>query len=70
MYKSKQLESTFIEVNLKTEKVVIGCIYKHPSMELSEFNKDYLTNLLDILSSENKTLVQLGDFNADYLKVH
>ena len=68
IYKSKQLESTFIEVNLKNEKVVIGCIYRHPSMELSEFNNDYLTNLLDTLSSENKTIVLVGDFNADLLK--
>ena len=37
-------------------------------MELSEFNKDYLTNLLDTLSSENKAVVLLGDFNADLLK--
>ena len=68
IYKSKQPESTFIEVNLKNEKVAIGCIYRHPSMELLEFNNDYLTNLLDTLSSENKTVVLLGDFNADLLK--
>ena len=56
----------FIEVNLKNGKVVIGCIYRHPSMELLEFNNDYLANLLDTLSSENKTVVLLGDFNAKY----
>ena len=37
-------------------------------MELSEVNNNYLTNLLDTLSSENKTVVLLGDFNADLLK--
>ena len=58
----------FIEVNPKNEKVVIGCIYRHPSMELSKVNNNYLTNLLDTLSSENKTIVLLGDFNADLLK--
>ena len=68
IYKSKQLESTFIEVNLKNEKIVIGCIYRHPSMELSKFNSNYFTNLLDTLSSENKTVVLLGDFNVDLLK--
>ena len=36
-------------------------------MQLSEFNSDYLTNLLDTLSSEKKTVVLLGDFNADLL---
>ena len=48
----------------------MGCIYRHPSMESSEFNNDYLTNLLDTLSSENKTVVLLDfrDFNADLLK--
>ena len=39
-------------------------------MELSEFNSDYLANLLEKLSVENKTLVLLGDFNADLLKYH
>ena len=37
-------------------------------MELSEFNNHYLSNLLDNLSAENKTVVLMGDFNADLLK--
>ena len=37
-------------------------------MELSEFNNHYLSNLLDNLSGENKTVVLLGDFNGDLLK--
>ena len=41
---------------------------RHPSMELSEFNNHYLSNLLDNLSDENKTVVLLGDFNKDLLK--
>ena len=69
IHKSKQLESTFIEVNLKNEKIIIGCIYRHPSMELSKFNSNYFTNLLDTLSSENKTVFLLGDFNAIYLSM-
>ena len=36
-------------------------------MELTEFNIDYLSNLLEKLSLENKTLVLLGDFNANLL---
>ena len=39
-------------------------------MELSEFNSDYLANLLEKLPVENKTLVLLGDFNVDLLKYH
>ena len=38
-------------------------------MELSVFNSDYRTNLLENVSSENKAVVYLlGDFNADLLK--
>ena len=37
-------------------------------MELLEFNSSYLTNLLEILASEIKLVVLLGDFNADLLK--
>ena len=68
IYKPKQLESTFIEVVQNKERIIIGCLYRHLSMELSEFNNYYLSNLLDNLSGENKTVVLLGDFNADLLK--
>ena len=37
-------------------------------MELLQFNSSYLTNLLEILSSEIKLVVLLGDFNANLLK--
>ena len=37
-------------------------------MELSEFNNHHLSNLLDSLSGKNKTVLLLGDFNADLLK--
>ena len=68
IYKPKQLESTFIEAVQNKERIIIGCLYRHPSMELSEFNNPYLSNLLDNLSDENKTVVLLRDFNADLLK--
>ena len=34
-------------------------------MELSQFNNHYLSNLLDNLSIEIKSVVLLGSFNAD-----
>ena len=49
IYKFKQLESTFIEVVQNKERIIIGCLYRHPSMELSEFNNHYLSSLLDNL---------------------
>ena len=54
MYKPKQLESAFIEICKKSKKnIIIGCIYRHPSMDLCEFNNE---------------LLLMDDFNID-LKV-
>ena len=37
MYKSKQLESVFVEICKKNKKNrIIGCIYRHPSMDLND----------------------------------
>ena len=67
-YKSKQLESIFIEICLKRKNVIVACIYRHPCMEISEFNSLFLRPLLDILSRENKEIVLLGDFNINLLR--
>ena len=69
IHKPHHLESTFIElINPKKTNVIIGCIYRHPNMELNEFNEDYLNVLLHKISKENKSVFLLGDFNVDLLK--
>ena len=69
LYKSYELESIFREIiNPKKKNIIVGCIYKHPSMDLNEFNENYLNPLLDKLSINNKKIYLLGDFNADLLK--
>ena len=66
--KSKELESTFIEVIKPREKnILIGCIYRHPSMSIKEFNNDFLKNLLEKITLENKDIVLLGDYNINLL---
>ena len=68
IYKSFELESTFVEIcNPKKTNIIVGCIYKHPNMNINEFNDDYLNELLDKLSKENKTMFLLGDFNINLL---
>ena len=68
IYKFTELESTFIEtLNPKKANVIMRCIYRHPHMDLNEFNDYYINNLLDKLSKENKTVFLLGDFNIDLL---
>ena len=45
MYKSKELESVFIEImnKGKEENIIIGCIYKHPKLEIEEFHYQFLS---------------------------
>ena len=69
IYKSKELESVFIEIlNENSKNIIIGCIYKHPNMEVSDFNEFHLEKILKITSKENKKVVLMGDFNIDILK--
>ena len=70
IYKSAELESTFIEIiNHKKSNIIVGCIYRHPAMDLNEFNDYYLNELLHKLSSENKSVILLGEFNFDLMKM-
>ena len=63
------MESVFIEIIQKNSKnMVVGCIYRHPCMQHSEFNDKYLKPLSEKLISENKEVILLGDFNIDLLK--
>ena len=46
----------------------MGIIYKHPSMPVNDFNDNYLSPVLHKLSTGNKSVIILGDFNVDLLK--
>ena len=51
-----RLQSTFIEImNPKKSKIPVGTIYKHPSIDLTDFNSNNLYNLLEKIS-KNKNL--------------
>ena len=66
LYKSAALESTFIEIiNHKKSNMLVGSIYRHPAIDLKEFNGNYLNE--HKLSSENKSVIPLGDFNVDIM---
>ena len=69
IYKKMELESVFIEIIQKNSKnMVVGCIYRHPCMQHSELNYEYLKPVSENLISENKKVILLGDFNIDLLK--
>ena len=66
--KINELESTFIEiVNPQKSNIIAGVIYRHPSMDLTDFNCNYLNKLLENISKEQKSIFLLGDFNVNLL---
>ena len=68
IYKPKELESIFIEIINKTSKnTTVGCIYKHTTLSISEFNNTYIKDLLVKANSENKEIMLMGDFNINLL---
>ena len=57
-----QLESTFVEIINKGKKnTIIGCIYRHPCMDIDDFNVNF-EELMEKISSENKEVFLVGDF--------
>ena len=70
MYKPKELETFFIEVNNpKESNSVIGVVYRHPCMDEGSFTGDYMKPLNDKLSNENKKVFLAGDYNYDLLNM-
>ena len=70
MYKKNELESIFIEIiNSKKSNIVVGCVYKHPNMDVLDFNS-LINQLLDKISKEQKQIFLLGDFNINLLNYH
>ena len=68
IYKSKEIESTFIEnIEAKSKKQVIACIYKHPKVCVSEFTNNFLNPLLENLATEKKEIIQMGDYKINIL---
>ena len=47
--------------------MVVGCIYKHANLPVTEFHECYPQPLLDKLSLENKDVILMGDFNVSLL---
>ena len=64
IYKKNELESTFIEiVNPKKSNIIVGVIYRHPSMDLTDFSCNYLNQLLENISNEKNLFSYLEIFN-------
>ena len=70
MYKTRELESVFLEIiNEGKKNELFGCVYRHPSMTIDYFNDNIFNNFMDKFSKENKVSYLCGDFNIDLLKI-
>ena len=60
--------STFIEIaNPKKSNIIVGVICRHPSMDLTDFNCNYLNKLYENISKEQKSIFLLANFNVNLL---
>ena len=54
-------------MNPKKSNIIVGAIYKHPSMDLTDFNSSYVNSLLEKTLKEQKSVFLLGDFNINLM---
>ena len=70
IYKSKQFESTVIEIiNEKSKNIIVGCVYKHHNITEKDFNEEIFAPLLRSIKKEGKETLIMGDFNMNLLNV-
>jgi hypothetical protein len=69
IYQTKYIESTFAEIIMpKGKNIIIGCIYKHHTIDQIQFGKMFLP-ILEKANKEKKPVFITGDFNIDLLKI-
>ena len=69
MYEAGKMESVFLEIlNDKKKNTIIGCIYRHPTMDVKSFNEKYFNNVISKITTEKKICYLAGDFNIDLLQ--
>jgi len=70
IYESMRVESTFSEIIVPNGKnIIIGCIYKHHTIDPKEFSDLFLPVLIKA-NKEKKPVLIGGDFNIDLLKLN
>ena len=67
LYDPKKIESTFIEIICsKSTDVIVGYIYKHPTLPVNDFTNDFISHLpLKLQKESSKRAFLLGDFKIN-----
>ena len=69
MYEAGKLEGVFLEIlNGKKKNEIVGCIYRHPTMEIKPFNENYFEDFITKITNEKKICYLAGDFNINLLQ--
>ena len=50
------------------KNIIVGCIYKHPTLDTKSFNEKYFNDVIAKITNEKKLCYLAGDFNIDLLK--
>ena len=62
-----EFETIWTEIkNTKGQNVLCCCTYRHPITDINKFN-NYIDNIVQKISKENKLLFIMGDFNVNFL---
>ena len=63
IYEKNELESTFINIATpKKSNIIVGVIYEHPYIDLTDFNSSYLEKLLENILCITMSIIQLMNF--------
>ena len=68
--KQRKTNRIYISWNCRTKfdkKKIVGCIYKHLNVHVTEFTNDYMGLLLEIISCEKKDIILMRNFNINIL---
>ena len=68
-FNMKLVESSWAEIDAGKDKrkIIIGCIYKHPTCNLEQFLSQ-LDNIIKTLNPNRHEIYIFGDINIDFLK--
>jgi ferritin-like metal-binding protein YciE len=66
---NENVEDVWIESILNGQKIILGCVYRHPGTNITGFN-DELERCLHKINNEGCLSIISGDFNIDGLKTN
>ena len=64
-----KIQSNFVNIFCsKSVNVIVGCTYKHPTLQINDFKSDFISSLLLKPRKECERIFLFGNFNIDLLK--